>query len=201
LPVHECSYWSIETGDWVVDADGGTVSIIPFDVRLCCGFIRSAPGHRLGLRCRLKRGDEYRTARSCVKFDLGGGVSRCAPGNAIPGLLVREESCAFRVKNSICKVEQSFDRLRLWRAAECCATQIDRGRVTRGTKVKIMHTKSFRNNDAKIAAMQSRCGVYGPCHGRRSQPSEKNLRILNILDALEKSSGNLQVFKRAQGAQ
>jgi hypothetical protein len=29
-----------------------------------------------------------------------------------------------------------------------------------------------------------------------SQPSEKNLRILDIFDPLEKSSGNLQVFKR-----
>jgi hypothetical protein len=29
-----------------------------------------------------------------------------------------------------------------------------------------------------------------------SQPSEKNLRILSIFDPLEKSSGNLQVFKR-----
>jgi hypothetical protein len=25
MPVHECSYWSIETADWLAEADGGTL--------------------------------------------------------------------------------------------------------------------------------------------------------------------------------
>jgi hypothetical protein len=31
LPVHECSYWSIETADWLVEADGGTLLLTPAD--------------------------------------------------------------------------------------------------------------------------------------------------------------------------
>ncbi len=25
MPIHECSYWSIETADWVAESDGGTL--------------------------------------------------------------------------------------------------------------------------------------------------------------------------------
>jgi hypothetical protein len=31
LPVHECSYWSIETADWIAEADGGTLLLSPPD--------------------------------------------------------------------------------------------------------------------------------------------------------------------------
>lgn len=31
VPVHECSYWSMETEDWLVDADGGTLLLAPPD--------------------------------------------------------------------------------------------------------------------------------------------------------------------------
>jgi hypothetical protein len=31
VPVHECSYWSIETADWSVDEDGGTLLLTPPD--------------------------------------------------------------------------------------------------------------------------------------------------------------------------
>ncbi len=31
MPVHECSYWSIETADWLPDADGGTLLLAPSD--------------------------------------------------------------------------------------------------------------------------------------------------------------------------
>jgi hypothetical protein len=31
LPVHENSYWSIETADWSVDADGGSLLLTPPD--------------------------------------------------------------------------------------------------------------------------------------------------------------------------
>jgi hypothetical protein len=45
--------------------------------------------------------------------------------------------------------------------------------------------------------MRSHCRRYGPCDGRRSQPRENNLRLLDLLNPLDNSSGNLQVFKRA----
>jgi len=31
MPLHECSYWSIETADWLADADGGTLLLTPAD--------------------------------------------------------------------------------------------------------------------------------------------------------------------------
>src|SRR5262249_19252 len=31
LPVHECSYWSIDTAGWQADADGGTLLLTPPD--------------------------------------------------------------------------------------------------------------------------------------------------------------------------
>jgi hypothetical protein len=31
LPVHECSYWSMETAEWLPDADGGTLLLAPPD--------------------------------------------------------------------------------------------------------------------------------------------------------------------------
>ncbi len=31
MPVHECSYWSMETADWLPDADGGTLLLAPMD--------------------------------------------------------------------------------------------------------------------------------------------------------------------------
>lgn len=29
MAVHECSYWSMETGDWLPDAEGGTLLLAP----------------------------------------------------------------------------------------------------------------------------------------------------------------------------
>jgi hypothetical protein len=63
------------------------------------------------------------------------------PGECNPGRLVQETGVSFFGANSICKVEQFFDRLRLWRAAECCATKIDRRLVTGDANMKSVHTK------------------------------------------------------------
>jgi hypothetical protein len=64
------------------------------------------------------------------------------------------------------------------------------------------HTKFIqKRRREKSQQCEATAGLRGLARDAGSQPREKNLRILHIFDSLEKSSGNLQVFKRTQGAQ
>jgi hypothetical protein len=52
---------------------------------------------------------------------------------------------SFGVKNSICKVEQSFDSVRLWRAAERCTAQCERrGQVMRYSNMRNLWRSGMR---------------------------------------------------------
>jgi hypothetical protein len=159
-------------------------------------------------------------------------------------------------KKSICKVEQSFDRVRFMacsrvlRGADFDRSEQEGGamktrsvtdRVARGqetsgrgnggvgdprrTERGPSPNRVLRGADRSMTSDKSdecenyahevhsetttrksqQCEATGGFRGRAmdagSQPSENNLDILDILAPLEKSSGNLQVFKRAQGAQ
>jgi hypothetical protein len=48
----------------------------------------------------------------------------------------------------------------------------------------------------KSKQCEATAGVRGLAKDAECQPSEKNLRLLNIFDSLQKSSGNLQGLKR-----
>jgi hypothetical protein len=68
--------------------------------------------------------------------------------------------------------------------------------------MKSVHTKFTHKTTArKSQQREGTAGVRGLTRDAECQPSENNLRLLSIFDPLEKSSGNLQVCKRTQGAQ
>jgi hypothetical protein len=63
--------------------------------------------------------------------------------------------------------------------------------------MKSAHTKFTHKTTArKSQQRKATVGVRGLARVAECQPSENNLRLLSIFDPLEKSSGNLQVFKR-----
>jgi hypothetical protein len=61
------------------------------------------------------------------------------------------------------------------------------------------HEVRSETTTGKSRQCEATVGFTSLARDAGSQPIEKNLDILDALDALEKSSGNLQVFKRAQG--
>jgi hypothetical protein len=64
--------------------------------------------------------------------------------------------------------------------------------------MKSVQTKFTQKTTArKSQQCEATADLRGLARDAGRQPSENNLDILDILDALEKSSGNLQILKRA----
>jgi hypothetical protein len=61
---------------------------------------------------------------------------------------------------------------------------------------KRVHEVHSERTERKSQQGEATAGVRGLAKDAECQPREKNLRLLNIFDSLEKSSGNLQGLKR-----